>query len=534
MLTGASFRYGIALVTAMSSAIVGPGLCAQERVGVNSAVNPDATGAPPGSPARRLVIGQPVVFNERITTNAVGQTQVLFLDESAMTIGPNSDITVDQFVYDPNAGVGKLALSATRGVMRFVGGKLSKQEDPVTLRSPVATIAIRGGVFLFDLQANGQADVVFLFGKQLSVTGLNGATQTLIRPGFGVTVAGAGASPSAPYRVPPQMLAQLQGRLDGRAGGNGGASRVPTNETVASSSVSSTISGDVSASVAQATAQTDAQQATQPQAVNVNNLQTNLEINTVQAQGNLQGNSSAIGKFAGGPANFSTSGVNTGGAGVLISYTNNSQFFVTNQGSSTSYPVTNATLGTNGVMSASVSIASGQFPLASGNAAVGPPSATSTVGQLNGNTFLAPDSSFFYAELTTPGGPGQVGYLFGGLPTVNLPTTGQGSYSGSVIGSVLNNGASYVATGAFTNNYNFGTNSGNFAVNNFDNNRSFSGSVNGSSGGYSGQVAGSNLTGSVRGAFYGNAASATGGTFSVTQQGNSLPYAATGVFGGHQ
>jgi len=28
--------------------------------------------------------GQPVVFNERITTNAVGQTQVLFLDESAM------------------------------------------------------------------------------------------------------------------------------------------------------------------------------------------------------------------------------------------------------------------------------------------------------------------------------------------------------------------------------------------------------------------------------------------------------------------
>src|SRR5258708_7116189 len=249
MLTGASFRYGIALVTAMSSAIVGPGLCAQERVGVNSAVNPDATGTPPGSPARRLVIGQPVV-------------------------------------YSPKARVGRLGLSATRGVMRFGGGKLSKQEDPVTLRSRVATIAIRGGVFLFDQQANGQADVVFLFGKELSVTGANGATQTLIRPGFGVTVAGPGASPSTPYRVPPQVLAQLQGRLDGRSGANGGAPRVPTNATVASSSVSSTISGDVSASVAQATAQADAQQqVTQPRAVNVANLQTNLEVNTVQAQG---------------------------------------------------------------------------------------------------------------------------------------------------------------------------------------------------------------------------------------------------------
>ena len=170
--------------------------------------------------------------------------------------------------------------------MRFVGGKLSKQEDAVTLRSPTTTIAIRGGVFLFDQQANGQADVVFLFGTQLSVTGSNGVTETLTRPGFGVTVAGAGASPSTPYRVPPQVLAQLQGQLDGRSGGNGGASRVPTNATVASSSVSSTISGDVSASVAQATAQADAQQqVTQPRAVNVNNLQTNLEVNTVQAQG---------------------------------------------------------------------------------------------------------------------------------------------------------------------------------------------------------------------------------------------------------
>ena len=113
-----------------------------------------------------------------------------------MSIGPNSDLTIDQFVYDPNAGTGKLAISVTRGVMRFVGGKLSKQEDAVTLRSPTTTIAIRGGVFLFDQQANGQADVVFLFGKQLSVTGSNGVTETLTDlRGHG---SGAGARPPHP------------------------------------------------------------------------------------------------------------------------------------------------------------------------------------------------------------------------------------------------------------------------------------------------------------------------------------------------
>ena len=35
-------------------------------------------------------------------------------------------MTIDEFVYDPKTGTGTMALSATRGVFRFVGGKLSK------------------------------------------------------------------------------------------------------------------------------------------------------------------------------------------------------------------------------------------------------------------------------------------------------------------------------------------------------------------------------------------------------------------------
>ncbi len=62
---------------------------------------PRPPGASPGATARQLVIGQDVIFNEHIATAANGQTQLLFLDESAMTIGPNSDLTIDQFVYDP-------------------------------------------------------------------------------------------------------------------------------------------------------------------------------------------------------------------------------------------------------------------------------------------------------------------------------------------------------------------------------------------------------------------------------------------------
>src|SRR6516162_9794761 len=92
---------------------------AQQRIGVNSAVNPDVTGIPPGAAPRRLVLGQEVVFNERITTGPDGQTQVLFIDESTMSVGPSSDMVIDEFVYDPHTSSGKLAASLTRGVFRF-------------------------------------------------------------------------------------------------------------------------------------------------------------------------------------------------------------------------------------------------------------------------------------------------------------------------------------------------------------------------------------------------------------------------------
>src|SRR5580765_246132 len=93
------FSLRAALVASLFLVASMSGPLAQQRVGVHSAVNPDVTGAPPGATPRRLVIGQDAVFNEHITTAANGQTQVLFLDQSSMTIGPNSDLTIDQFVY---------------------------------------------------------------------------------------------------------------------------------------------------------------------------------------------------------------------------------------------------------------------------------------------------------------------------------------------------------------------------------------------------------------------------------------------------
>src|SRR5579864_9141819 len=227
-------------------------LPAQERVGVNSAVNPQASGVLPGAAApRRLVIGQDVIFNEHITTGESGQTQLLFLDESSMSVGPNSDITIDQFVYDPKSGTGKLAMSATRGLLRYVGGKLSKQDNAVTLRTATATLAVRGGAFVGQIDRDGKTTAGFLYGKGLTVTGVAGGSVTLTRPGF-ETIVLAGGVPSPPGPMPPGLLALYTRQLDGRNGGTGGASDIPTDSFVANSGIPQTISGDFNQSLRQA------------------------------------------------------------------------------------------------------------------------------------------------------------------------------------------------------------------------------------------------------------------------------------------
>ncbi len=226
----------------LGTGLAGAPAVAQQRVGVSSAVNPDVTGLFPGAAPRRLVLGQEVVFNERITTGPEGQTQILFVDQSTMTVGPRSDMVIDEFVYDPNAGTGKLAASLTRGVFRFVGGKLSKQDNAVTMQTPSATIGIRGGLILVDLSPDGQLQVVFGYGAGVTVTGLNGLAQTITRPGFQVTVAGRGAAPSTPAPAPPGATAALLAQLDGRPGGNGGARTVPTDATVANSGIAAAVS----------------------------------------------------------------------------------------------------------------------------------------------------------------------------------------------------------------------------------------------------------------------------------------------------
>jgi hypothetical protein len=75
-----------ASVAALSLAWV-PSSALAEKVGVTSAVNPDAFSD--GAPVK---IGASVFYNQRINTTGSGLVQVLLVDGSTFTVGPGSDL----------------------------------------------------------------------------------------------------------------------------------------------------------------------------------------------------------------------------------------------------------------------------------------------------------------------------------------------------------------------------------------------------------------------------------------------------------
>ncbi len=208
----------------------------QTEVGTTAAVNTDTKGTPPKTATRNLFIGTNVFFEERIQTSESGQAQLLFLDESALTIASNSDVVLDKFIYDPKTSKGEQALSVGAGVFRFVGGRISKFTE-VRIKTPTATIGIRGGIVIIKVEpGTGATSAAFLFGKEMTVTNL-GITRRVTRPGFGIDVASQVDPPSAPRKVSGDEFAGYLGKLEGRTGQSAGSTEPPTDNQVADSGI---------------------------------------------------------------------------------------------------------------------------------------------------------------------------------------------------------------------------------------------------------------------------------------------------------
>jgi hypothetical protein len=201
------------LLAALGLASLGsPALGEPEKVGVTAAVNPDATGQILNEPLRELLVGHDVIRNERIKTASIGQAQLLFTDQSTLTVARNSEIVIDEFVYDPQKQAGNLAATVTTGVFRYVGGKISKQKD-VTFYTPTGAVSVRGGIALIKVDGNS-VQAIFLFGERMTVS-VRGQTQTTTKLNTSITSFG-GEPPSPPTPASRETIQSLSQELQSK------------------------------------------------------------------------------------------------------------------------------------------------------------------------------------------------------------------------------------------------------------------------------------------------------------------------------
>src|ERR1700733_13430162 len=125
-----------------------------QEVGTTTAVNPLSESTPPGGTTAPLIVGAHVVHNERIHTSPGGTVQLRFTDKSSMSIGPNTDLVINEYVYDPNANSGHLLATLTKGALRYVGGELS-HAGATTITTSAANIGVRGGTATISHGPNG-------------------------------------------------------------------------------------------------------------------------------------------------------------------------------------------------------------------------------------------------------------------------------------------------------------------------------------------------------------------------------------------
>jgi hypothetical protein len=110
---------------------------AQEAIGNATTVKPQAE-----ANSRTLSGGAAVYSKELIHTGEAGVADFKFRDSSNLSVGPNSSVRLDKFVYDPNKSAGSVAVEAARGSFRFVTGSQSKGSYQV--KTPYGTLGIRG------------------------------------------------------------------------------------------------------------------------------------------------------------------------------------------------------------------------------------------------------------------------------------------------------------------------------------------------------------------------------------------------------
>lgn len=93
--------------------------------------------------------GTPVLLGSQLTTAKTGTMGVTFKDNTVMSFGPDTELTVDEYLYAPAQGELKLGTRLSKGSLNYVSGVIAKlKPDAVSVKTPGGIIGVRGTQFV--------------------------------------------------------------------------------------------------------------------------------------------------------------------------------------------------------------------------------------------------------------------------------------------------------------------------------------------------------------------------------------------------
>ena len=170
---------------------------------------------------RELKAGDKIYLNETIYAGAGSGTQILLLDQSTFTVGEESEVVMDTFIFDPATNDGKIVASVKQGSLKVISGLISKKDpDSLTVEVPEGTLGSRGTEFQ-TVVSKGRTDTLLIGPGKNNTLGMrpgavlvgNSFGQTLLENPYSVTSMSKGKAPGQAKKITKNQLKKFNKKM---------------------------------------------------------------------------------------------------------------------------------------------------------------------------------------------------------------------------------------------------------------------------------------------------------------------------------
>ena len=98
-------------------------------------------------------VGVALQRGDVVRTGRPGAAGLVLSDDTTISLGPGSELALDDYAFEPRDGRFALGLRMLRGTFSYITGQITRlSPDAAKLRTPDATIAVRGTKVLIQVE----------------------------------------------------------------------------------------------------------------------------------------------------------------------------------------------------------------------------------------------------------------------------------------------------------------------------------------------------------------------------------------------